>query len=352
MLAKQPPIGCWESNNASLHQTQSGSVSTLALTVRAYLRAGDEQQGRVSGEKCTEMPCAVRGCERGGEILVDTGLSAPADGLFQIGERPRLGAYLTEAWSRRDFAFTLASYRLFGSLVRNRLGVLWIVLRPLFIALIYGAIFGAVLSSAARPSSFVPYVITGVFIFEFFTGCFGGGARSITGNAKLVQSLGFPRILLPVSVVAEQAMRMVPLIVLLAILLLVFGEPFTWSWFLVIPILMMMAVFNLGVGLIVARMSVLVRDVQQFIPVINRVLLYASAIFFQVDKIFADDPVILTIAHLVPTYDFIALVRGVMLTAHPAPMLAVIAAPVWAVLAITIGVVYFWRAEARYGLSD
>lgn len=284
--------------------------------------------------------------------LVDARLAAPSEGLFEVGQRPPLAAYLAEAWRRRTFAFTLASYRLFGSLVRNRLGLLWIVLKPLLTALIYGAIFGAVLSSAARPADFVPYLITGVFIFEFFTGCFGGGARAITGNSKLVQSLGFPRILLPVSVVVEQAMRLVPILVLLGILLLIFGVPIAWSWLLVIPIMAMMAVFNLGVGLIVARMSVTTRDVQQLIPIVNRVLLYASAIFFQVDKIFADNPVILTIAHLVPTYDFIALVRGVMLTAHPAPTLAVIAAPIWTVLAIVVGVVYFWRAEARYGLSD
>lgn len=277
---------------------------------------------------------------------------APADGLFAVGHRPPLGAYLVEAWRRRTFAFTLAAYRLFGSMARNRLGLLWIVLKPLFTALIYGTIFGAVLATSARPSDWVPYLITGVFVFEFFTGCFGGGARAITGNAKLVQSLGFPRILLPVSVVAECAMRIVPVMVLLGILLLIFGEPITWSWVLVIPILAMMAVFNLGVALIVARLSVWTRDVQQFIPTINRVLFYASSIFFQVDIVFADNPVVLTIAHLIPTYDFIALVRGAMLTAHPAPMLAVIAAPIWTLIALVVGVVYFWRAEARYGLSD
>jgi len=277
---------------------------------------------------------------------------APVPGLFEVGRRPPFWQYLVEAWRRRSFAFTLAGYRLVGGLLQNRLGILWIVLKPLFTAVIYGTIFGAVLSSSARPDDWVPYLITGVFIFEYFTGCFTGGSRAITGNAKLVQSLGFPRILLPISVVIEQTMRVVPIVLLLGILLLVFGVPASWSWLLVIPILAMMGVFNLGVALIVGRMSVWLRDVQQFIPTINRILFYASAIFFQVDVAFADNPVLLTTAHLVPTYDFIALVRGVMLVDHPAPMVAVIAAPMWTVLAIGIGVVYFWRAEARYGLSE
>ncbi|WP_336631574.1 MULTISPECIES: ABC transporter permease [unclassified Microbacterium] len=279
-------------------------------------------------------------------------LELPVDGLFEVGLRPPLRPYLAEAWRRRQFAFTLAAYRLVGELLRNRLGVLWLVLKPMFTALIYGTIFGLLLSSAARPADFVPYLLTGVFIFSFFTGCFGGGARAITGNSRLVQSLGFPRILLPVSVVIDQTLRIIPIVVLLCILLLVFGVPISWSWLLVIPILAMMAVFNLGVALIVARMSVWARDVQQFIPIINRVLFYVSAIFFQVDKVFADKPVLLTIAHLVPTYDFIAMVRGVMLVDHPTPTLALIAAPIWTVLVIVVGVIYFWRAEAKYGLSD
>lgn len=277
---------------------------------------------------------------------------APADGLLEVGRRPPFGAYLAETWRRRKFAFTLAAYRLISGLIRNRLGILWIVLKPLLMAIIYGTIFGLILSDSARPDDFVPYLITGVFIFEFFTGCFSDGARAITGNARLVQSLGFPRILLPLSVVVEQAMRMIPIIVMLGILLLVFGVPISWSWLLVIPILAMMAVFNLGVALIVARMSVWLRDVQQFIPIINRVLFYASSIFFQVDLVFADNPVLLTIAHSIPTYDFIALARGALLQDHPAPELAVILAPIWTVAAICVGVVYFWGAEARYGLSE
>lgn len=284
--------------------------------------------------------------------MSEASLHAPADGLFRVGQRPPFSKYMGEAWRRRRFAFTLAAYRLVGGLLQNRLGMLWIVLKPLATAAIYGLIFGVIISNAARPDDWVPYVVTGVFTFEFFTGCVGSGSKAITSNTKLVQSLGFPRILLPVAVVIEQALRMLPIVVLLVILLLVFGVPVSWSWLLIIPILLMMAVFNLGVVLILARMSVWTRDVQQVIPIVNRVLFYASSIFFQLDVVFADAPVILTIAHLIPTYDFIALVRGAMLADHAAPTLAVVAAPIWTLLAIGIGIVYFWRAEARYGLSD
>lgn len=285
-------------------------------------------------------------------MVADVRTERTPEGLYEIGRRPPFANYISEAWRRRGFAVRLAANRLVAGLLPNRLGVLWIVLKPLSMAIIYGTIFHFVISGPARPANFVPFLIVGVFVFEFFTGCFGGGARSVTGNSKLVQSLGFPRILLPVSVVAEQAMRIVPVMILLGILLLILGEPLTLSWALMIPLLVVMAVFNLGAAMVVARLSVHARDVQQFIPVVNRVLFYASGIFFNVDGALANYPVALTVAHLVPTYEFISVARDVLLDSYTAPVLAWAAAPVWAVAAIVFGTVFFWRAEARYGLGD
>lgn len=120
-------------------------------------------------------------------------VSSPAlDGMYPVGQRPALGPYLVETWRRRRFAVTLASHRLIGSLLQNRLGILWLVLRPLSLALIYGTLFSLIISDAARPGSYAQYIIIGICMFEFFSQSLLGGAKSITSNSKLVQSLGFP----------------------------------------------------------------------------------------------------------------------------------------------------------------
>lgn len=278
-------------------------------------------------------------------------LDAPA-GLTEVGTRPRLGEYLLETSRLRAFALRLAGSRLISGLLPNRLGILWIVLKPLSLAIIYGTIFHFVLAGPARPENFVQYLIVGVFVFEFFTGCFGSGSKAITNNTKLVQSFGFPRILLPISVVLEQAMRMVPVVLLLGILLLILGEPITWSWLLIIPILAVMGAFNLGVALVVARIAVRTRDIQQVVPIINRVLFYATGIFFNVDGALANYPGLLAVMHLVPTYEFIAIARDVLLSGYSAPMIAWIGAPIWALAMLVVGTVFFWQGEPRYGLSD
>ncbi|MFV0285334.1 MAG: ABC transporter permease, partial [Demequina sp.] len=134
-------------------------------------------------------------------------------GLERVGARPPLGAYLAQMWQRRAFATSLAMFRLQAQVSENRLGLAWIVLRPLLNAALYGTIFGIILPRDTRPDgvAFVPFVVVGVFIFEFFSKSFAEGARSIVGNASLVRSLAFPRMLLPVSHIVQQVLELIPM---------------------------------------------------------------------------------------------------------------------------------------------
>ncbi len=73
--------------------------------------------------------------------------------LHRVGARPGLVSYLKQAWARRDFAYELARSRIQASNQQNRLGMLWVVLRPTLNALMYGAIFG-ILQGGNKPADF------------------------------------------------------------------------------------------------------------------------------------------------------------------------------------------------------
>jgi teichoic acid transport system permease protein len=277
---------------------------------------------------------------------------ARAHGLDVVGGRPPFRHYVAETWRRRSFAVALARYRIQSDNERNRLGVLWVVIRPLLNAAVYGLVFGFILRSDTRPDNFVPFLLVGVFVFEFFSNSLGQGSKAITSNSRLVQSMSFPRVLLPLSVLLEQAFRLIPILVVLAVLLLVFAEPLSWTWLLMIPIMGVMALFNAGVAMIAARLSVHIRDLQQVIPFVSRLLFYTSGIFFSLDLVLASRPDLLAIVHFLPTYEFITLSRDVLITGNPASPVVWIAAPIWAIVMLVVGFIFFWRAEERYGLDD
>lgn len=271
-------------------------------------------------------------------------------GLERVGARPPLSAYLAELWERRHFAYTLARFRIQATMSENRLGLGWIVLRPIFTAIIFGTIFGLVMPAGSRPENFVPFLVVGVFTFEYFSKSFSAGAKSITSNKSLVRSLNFPRMLLPVAAVLQQMFELIPIVGVMALIVAVTGEPITWWWLLVPVVFAIMTLFNVGVALISARLTVHVRDMTQIIPLLTRILFYSSGIFYSLDKVLASKPDwLLTLANLNPINIFLKLVRAQMVTGNEATALNWLVVIGASIVLLVIGVIFFWRAEERYG---
>jgi teichoic acid transport system permease protein len=269
--------------------------------------------------------------------------------LSKVGARPPFAKYLADTWRRRNFARTLARYRIQSENERNRLGMGWVIIKPVLNALIYGLVFGFILDSDSRPENFIAFLLVGVFIFEYFGNSFGQGSKAITGNTRLVQSLSFPRILLPIAVLLEQLYRMIPILGVLGILLLLVGESISWSWLLIVPLIVIMSFFNAGVAMIAARMSVHLRDIQQVIPVITRILFYTSGIFYSIDLVLGEGSRLLAIIHVTPVYEFITLSRSALIAGSPADPILWVWASIWSVVIFIFGVLFFWHAEERYG---
>ena len=187
---------------------------------------------------------------------------AARSGLHRVGARPPFWTYLRQTWERRDFISAMAGSRLRASVESNRLGPLWLVLQPLFNAAIYGTIFG-LLQQGLRGEDYPARVMIGVFLWGFFAHSLTDGAKSITGNQSLVQSLAFPRLTLPLAEVLEQFYALLPALGLLAIILPFMGHPPSTEWLLMLPLLALFTLFNAGVAMIAARLTVHVRDLTQ-----------------------------------------------------------------------------------------
>jgi len=282
---------------------------------------------------------------------------ALASGLSRVGGRPPLGSYLKQAWVRRDFVSMMAIYRLRSTMEENRLGILWYIIRPVFDAAIYGFVFG-ILQGASRGPDFPAYVVTGVFLFRFFSGSFGSGAQSVISSRDLVQSLAFPRVTLPLSRVVEEFIAILPPMALLPFFLMLLGHMPSLRWLMMIPLLAIFAILNAGVAMIMARLTVHLRDMVQMVPVIGRLLFYSSSVFFRVGKIFANHPSVMRAFDFHPLYAVLRIARGLMLgtpeTIQPGaeyyfPSNYWLTLSIWAVVLFVFGIIFFWRAEERYG---
>lgn len=275
-------------------------------------------------------------------------------GLHRVGGQPPLGPYLVEVWQRRQLIFFLAKFRLEAENGRNRLGIGWVVLKPLMQAGVYGLVFGLLLQTKKGVDDFLPFLVIGVMLFEYFTSCFTTGAKSITANAALVQSLSFPRMCLPIALVGQRFMQFMPMVMIMALVSILNGNYPSVQWLLLIPLVALFTVFNMGLTLITARLTVHFRDLTQLLPFISRFFFYTSGIFFSVSKRFGEESVVRKISDKQPIHEFLTLGRAIFLDGpdYTIPVDFWVFATIWSFAILAVGTVFFWAAEERYGRTD
>jgi teichoic acid transport system permease protein len=125
-------------------------------------------------------------------------------------------------------------------------------------------------------------------------------------------------------------------------------HPTRYTLFLLV-IFPIQILFNLGLSGIVARMAVPFRDINNFLPYINRLWLYLSPIIWSLSFLDDADPTLRTLVEINPMFHIIALYRAALL--GPPDYLFdtgdLIITLAWALGIFVIGVAGFIRYETR-----
>jgi teichoic acid transport system permease protein len=321
---------------------------------------------------------------------------AAAHGLKQSAARPPLGSYIRQLWQRRHFIWTFATAKSVSMYTESRLGQLWQVLTPLLNAAVYYLIFGLLLGRSGDVHKYIPYLVIGVFFFYFTQRSITQGAKAVQGNMSLIRALHFPRATLPFSYTIVELQQLFAAMSVLLVIMLGFREYPTWHWLLIIPVLVLLLIFNIGISLVVARIGAFVPDLSQLLPFILRTWLYFSGIMFSMYTLAGKLPTWATrLLDANPGSVYVELARRSLmgsyrqdLTAMKAKYAAKCAEPInsgltgkaltkatdahvgfcrqheaivsmnqtvwlyaigWAVVAFVLGFWYFHRAEERYG---
>ncbi|MFR9790897.1 ABC transporter permease [Streptomyces sp. MB22_4] len=291
-------------------------------------------------------------------------IQAPADdlkalaarhGLSVSGARPSLPEYIRQLWDRRHFITAFATAKLTAQYSEAKLGQVWQVMTPLLNAAVYYFIFGVLLGTKRGVPDYIPFLVTGVFVWTFTQSSIQVGTRAISGNLGLVRALHFPRAALPISFCIQQLQQLLFSMAALVVILLCFGVPVSVSWVLVIPALFLQFTFNAGVAMIMARWGAKTPDIAQLMPFILRTWMYVSGVMWSIDKLTKNDHlphVVTVLLQANPAAVYIDLMRFALIDSFHARQLPPHVWPIavgWALLAGVGGFIYFWKAEETYG---
>jgi lipopolysaccharide transport system permease protein len=186
--------------------------------------------------------------------------------------------YWRDLWAKRELIYFLAWRDVIVKYKQTIVGLLWVLIRPMFTLLVFTLVFGKI---AALPSSNVPYpllVFSGLMPWLFFAATVNDVSNSVQSNAALVGKIYFPRLIITISVLVVCLVDYAVSCLLIVVVALWTGVPPDLR-ILYLPVLTLwVAAFGYGLGLCGAALNVRYRDFRHLIPFLLQLGVYVSPV--------------------------------------------------------------------------
>jgi len=161
------------------------------------------------------------------------------------------------------------------------LGVVWSLLNPLLMLLVYTLAFKFILRVPMENYAF--FLLAGLLPWNFFASSLTASTQAIVRDAGLIRKVYFPREVLPIATVLFTfSQLLLALAVFVPALLWVSGGRLNWPAVLVVPVLLLHLLFTLGIGFILALGTVFFRDVAHLTEVAVILLFWLTPIIYPV----------------------------------------------------------------------
>ena len=190
-------------------------------------------------------------------------------------------------WAYRSFILGSVK-REFQSKYRNSLlGAAWTVINPLAMIVVYTVIFSQImrakLPGADSTFGYSIYLCAGLLTWGLFAEITGRAQNTFLENANLLKKLNFPRLCLPVVVVASAALNFSMIFGLFTLFLLVSGNFPGVAYLAVLPLLAILLAFAIGLGMMLGVLNVFFRDVGQFFGIFVQFWFWLTPIVYPVN---------------------------------------------------------------------
>jgi len=192
----------------------------------------------------------------------------------------------------------------------SALGYVWSVAKPLALFSVLYVVFGRFFKLGVGFEDYPLYLLIGIVLWTFFVDATTVTLTSIVTHGSLLRRLAFPRLIVPLSVTLTSgitfAVNLIPLAGFIAYNRIVPRV----EWLLLVPLLLELVVFTVGIALILATLFVRFRDIGQLWELTSQLLFYAAPIIIPVGFL---PPWAQPIAFLNPFVQIMQDVRAVVL---------------------------------------
>lgn len=252
---------------------------------------------------------------------------------------------LRALWRHRELLGLLIRREIASRYRGSMMGMLWSLLNPLVMLLIYTFVFRVVFKarwgdSGDSKTEFALVLFIGLLIFNLFSECIQRAPLLIINNMNYVKKVIFPLEILPwVTFCAAMFHFTVGLAVWLLLFMVLHGLPH-WTVLLLVVMLLPLAGFAIGSAYLLATLGVCLRDTSHIIGILTTVLLFLSPIFYPVSVL---PERYQTIVYLNPLTWVVEQSRALLLAGQTPNVSAVLLATAGSVVILWIGFSVFQR---------
>lgn len=262
---------------------------------------------------------------------------------------PNLVEYFREVANRLDFAREMSNTNMRASNTNTVLGQAWLVINPLLLASVYYLLI-VVIGGRGVAADFAG-ITSGLFLYFLMSGAVQSCATSVTNAGSLILNMNFPKQLLIFSHVYLALRRFVPTLAVYFVIHLVWGKPWTWHMLWIPFVVLLIALFSVGLGSIIATWHVYFRDTAQFLPYFIRIWMYLSPVLYTAET-FLESSVGQLVGNFVqinPLFSILG-IWGDILNGHAPQWQFIAIGSAWAVGFFVVGVLYFISREREFAV--
>nr|HPR35872.1 ABC transporter permease [Anaerolineaceae bacterium] len=146
-------------------------------------------------------------------------------------------------------------------------------------------VFGVLLKVESDGLPYPVFALSALLPWHLFQLSLQKSSISLVGNANLLTKVYFPRVIIPFSSVLAALVDFVISLILLFITMAIYRIPLSWNVLWVIPLTLLTVLAALAVGLWLSALNVQYRDVQQMVPFLIQIWMYATPIVYPITTI-------------------------------------------------------------------
>lgn len=266
---------------------------------------------------------------------------------YEIKPQNKFSLGLKELWKYRELFYFFTWRDVKVKYKQAALGILWAILQPLIMMLMFTLIFSKALNVGSDGIPYPVFAISGLLIWNIFSNGLVNSANSMITNANIIKKIYFPRLIIPMSAILTALVDFIFALIIFAVILIYYHQHVSIiKLFLYLPLSILITIITtFGLGIFLSALNVKYRDFQYIIPFMIQFLLFANPVLYS-SKVFTN-PVINGLMRANPIASAIQLCRSIF-TGAAVDWQAIMFGSLVAVLLLLSGIYTFRKTEAYF----